>query len=62
MILLKRIRLVRHIARMRRSGIHIGFWWEIQKEKDYQGDLDMDGTILLKYVLKNWLEWYGLVS
>jgi hypothetical protein len=47
---------------MGRSGIHIECWWESQKEKDYQEDLDMDWRIVLKYMLENRIEWYGLVS
>jgi hypothetical protein len=23
-----------HVARMGRRGMHIGYWWEIQKERD----------------------------
>jgi hypothetical protein len=24
-----------HVARMGRRGMHIGFWWEGQKERNY---------------------------
>jgi hypothetical protein len=24
-----------HVARMEIRGMHIGYWWEIQKERDY---------------------------
>jgi hypothetical protein len=31
----KRMRWVRHIARMEEKGMHIGYWWESQKERDH---------------------------
>jgi hypothetical protein len=33
---------------MGRRGIHIGFWWESQKERDDYEDLDVYGRIILK--------------
>jgi hypothetical protein len=29
----RKMRWVRHIARIGRSGMHIGYWWESQKER-----------------------------
>jgi hypothetical protein len=29
----RRMRLAGHVARMKRSGMDIGYWWESQKEK-----------------------------
>jgi hypothetical protein len=31
----KRIRRKGHVARMGKKEMHIGYWWEIQKERDH---------------------------
>jgi hypothetical protein len=33
---------------MKGGGMHIGFWWEIQKEGDHQEDQDVGRWIILK--------------
>jgi hypothetical protein len=35
MIKSRRMRWEGHVARMWRRGMHIGYWWESQKERDY---------------------------
>jgi hypothetical protein len=37
---------------MGRRGIHTGFWWEYQKDRDYYKDLDVGGRTILKSVLE----------
>jgi hypothetical protein len=32
-----------HVARMGRRGMHIGYWWESQKEKDHCEDQAVGG-------------------
>jgi hypothetical protein len=34
-----------------RGGMHIGYWWEIQKERDHWEDQDVDGWTILKWIL-----------
>jgi hypothetical protein len=31
----RRMRLAGHVARMRARGMHIGYWWEHQKEREH---------------------------
>jgi hypothetical protein len=47
-----RMRWAGHVARMGRSGIYIGFWWETQKESDHWKDQDVDGWTILKWILE----------
>jgi hypothetical protein len=35
MIKSTRMRLAGHVAWMRREGMHIGYWWESQKDRDH---------------------------
>jgi hypothetical protein len=35
MIKSRRMRWAGHVARMRRSGMHIEYWWESQKDRDH---------------------------
>jgi hypothetical protein len=44
-------RWAQHVARMRRSGMLIGYWWERQKARVHQEDQDVSGWIVLKLIL-----------
>jgi hypothetical protein len=52
MIKSRRMRWAGHVARMGRRGMHIGYWWEIQKEKDHREDQDVGGWTILKWILE----------
>jgi hypothetical protein len=51
MIKLKRTRCAGHVARMGRRGMHIRYWWESQKKRDHQGDNNVRGWTILKWIL-----------
>jgi hypothetical protein len=52
MIKSRRMRWAEHVARMVRTGMHIGYWWETQKERDHEEDQDVGGWIILKWILE----------
>jgi hypothetical protein len=52
MIKSRRMRWVRHVARMGRRGMHIVYWWESQKERDHWEDKDEGGWTMLKCILE----------
>jgi hypothetical protein len=37
--------------------MHIGYWWESQKERDHWEDQGVGGWIILKWILERW---YGI--
>jgi hypothetical protein len=43
MIKSRRMRWAGHVARMGTRGMHIGYWWECQKERDHWEDLNVGG-------------------
>jgi hypothetical protein len=48
MIKSRRMRWAGHVARMGRRGMHIGYWWENQKEGGYWEDQDVGLWAILK--------------
>jgi hypothetical protein len=48
---------------MGRKGMHIGYWWESQKERDNWEDLDVGGWTILKWILERYdgMVWIGLM-
>jgi hypothetical protein len=59
MIKSRRMRWAGHVARMGEKRMHVGFWWESQKERDHREDLDIGRRIILEWILDR-MGWYGL--
>jgi hypothetical protein len=53
-----------HVARIRRRGTLIDYWWESQKERDHYEDQDVGGWIILGWILERWdgVMWIGLTK
>jgi hypothetical protein len=49
----------RACSRKRGRGVHIGYWWETQKERDHQEDQDVSGWIILKWIVME-TRWGGM--
>jgi hypothetical protein len=41
-----------HAARMGRRGMHVGYWWECQMERDHWEDHDVGGWRIIKWILE----------
>jgi hypothetical protein len=52
MIKSRRVRWAAHVAQMGLGGMHIGYWWESQKERDHYEDQDIGRWIILKWILE----------
>jgi hypothetical protein len=52
MIKSRRIRWAGYVARLVRSGMHKGYRWESQKERDYWEDQDIGGWKILQWILE----------
>jgi hypothetical protein len=52
-----------YVAQMGRRGMHIGHWWECQKERDHEVDEDVGGWTILKWILKrkDGMGWIGSI-
>jgi len=54
MIKSRRMRWVRHVARMGEERGCIGTWWGNRRQRDRWGDLGVDGWIILGWISRRW--------
>jgi hypothetical protein len=52
MIKSRRMRWAGHVERMDRRGLHIGFWWESQRDRTRYEDVEVGGSIMLEWILE----------
>jgi len=59
----RRMRWVRHVARMGRGEVCTGFWCGNLRVRDHLGDPGVDGRIILKWTFMTWYvgAWTGLI-
>jgi hypothetical protein len=50
----RRMRRAGHVARMRKTEVHTGFWWGDLREGDNLGYPGVDVRIILNWILKKW--------
>ena len=53
----RRMRWAGHVARIGRGEVCTGFWWGNLRERDYWGDPDVDGSIILRWTWRKWEGW-----
>ena len=52
-VVISELRWVGHVARMgERRGVYTGFWWGNPKKRDYLGDPDIDGRIIIIWIFR----------
>jgi len=56
----RRMRWVGQVARKEETRGANWVWWEHLMEKEYLEDRDVDGMIILKFILKKWVGNCGL--
>ena len=50
----RRLRLAGRVARMEEGRCVQGFWWGNLWVRDHWVDLDVDGSIILRWILRKW--------
>jgi hypothetical protein len=53
-VITSRMGWVRHVARMGRREVHIGFWWGNLRLRKNLEDLGVDGRIILRWIFWEW--------
>jgi hypothetical protein len=52
-----------YVARLEKTGMHVEYWWESQKQRDHYEDQDVGGWTILKWMLEKYdgVVWIGLI-
>jgi hypothetical protein len=51
----RRMRWAGHVACMGEGrGVHRVFWWGNLRKRDHWGDPDIDGRIILRWIIRKW--------
>ena len=58
----RRIRWVRHVARMGREESYTGFWLVNLRERDLLGDQGVDRRIILRWIFSWGMDWIELAQ
>jgi hypothetical protein len=53
-VISRRMRWAGHVALMGKGEVCTRFWWGSLRERDHWGDPDVDGRIILIWILKKW--------
>jgi hypothetical protein len=49
----RRVKWIGNVVRIGRKGVHFVFWCESRKERDHSEDLDVNGKVILRCVLRH---------
>jgi hypothetical protein len=52
----------KNLIKICKKILHIGYWWESQKERDHWEDQDVGGWAILKWILERWdgVDWIDI--
>ena len=50
----RRMRWAGHVVRMEEGEMRTRFWWGNLRERDHWGDQDVDGRLILSWILRKW--------
>jgi hypothetical protein len=56
----RKLRWIRHVARMVIEAVHTGFWCENLWGGNHLGDPGVGGRMILKWIFEKWDGWHGL--